>query len=163
VTSSSRFVAVAAIALLLSAPSTVLAQDDGPSIRAEWRADLFLASVDAAHAGIGSSTDLGAYARLDATLGVGAAWIGSEAVASGRADLGVRFLLDPYHQERWGVYGGAGVSTRYEDGPGARVLLTLFAGAELPGDRPWRPAVEAGIGGGVRVGLVLRPRRQSRR
>jgi len=161
--SSSRFIAVAAIAALLTAPAAAIAQDDGPSVRTEWRADLFLARVDAAHAGVGSSADLGAYARLDAALGVGAAWIGSEAVASGRADLGVRFLLDPYRQERWGVYGGAGVSTRYEDGPGVRVHLTLYAGAELPGDRPWLPAIEAGIGGGVRVGLVMRPRRQSRR
>ena len=140
-----------------------MAQNAGPPIRVEWRADLFLAQVDAAHAGLGLSTDLGAYARLEGALGVGAAWAGGDAVASGRADVGVRFLLDPYHQERWGVYGGGGVSTRYEDGPGARVLLTLYAGAEVPGDKPWRPAIEAGIGGGVRIGVVLRPRRQSRR
>jgi hypothetical protein len=134
-----------------------------PTLRLTARVDAFLARVDALHAGLGVNTDLGSYVRLDAALAAGAARFEQTTVASGRAEVVARFLLDPFRQSRWGFYGGGGLIARYDDGPGASGYLTVLVGTELPG--AWRtlPALEIGIGGGTRIGLVIRRGRSNRR
>ena len=135
----------------------------GPTYRVVTRADAFLARVDAYHAGAGATTDLGSYVRLDAVVGAGIARAGEERVGSARAEVVGRFLLDPYRQSRWGVYAGGGLILRHDDGPGTSGYVTLLAGAELPGAAGMQPALELGIGGGTRIGLVLRRGRPNRR
>jgi CDP-diacylglycerol--glycerol-3-phosphate 3-phosphatidyltransferase/cardiolipin synthase len=160
-----------AVALTIAAPMVLEAQglpggqgSDAPStIRVEGRVDAFNARVDAVHAGIGVAADAGTYFRLAGIVGAGVATVGSTAVASGRVEAVGRFVLDPFRQSRWGVYGGGGVVARYDDGRGTRGYLTLLIGAELPGDRPAVTAVELGIGGGVRLGVAIRQGRRGHR
>lgn len=164
-------VAALSVALLVATPAAIEAQGfpggqraGGPSrIRTEARADAFLARIDALHAGIGLAADLGTYFRLAGIIGVGAADVDGETVASGRAEVLGRFVLDPFRQARWGVYGATGVVARYENGPGTRGYLTVLLGAELPSERPTVTAVELGIGGGVRIGVAIRQGRLGRR
>ena len=156
----------ALLGLLFVVGARASAQDreDGASrVRLVARLDAFVARVDALHAGLGATTALGSYVRLDAVLAAGAARAGDETAASGRAELVGRFLLDPFRQSRWGVYGGAGLLARYDDGPGMNAYLTLLVGAELPGARRLVPALEVGIGSGTRVALVVRRGRPNRR
>ena len=100
----------------------------------------------------------GIYVRNGLVGAVGAGRHGIE----GRTDLLSRFSLDPFRQSRWALYGGGGISGRYrsrEDG-GSHAYLMLFLGVEgpLPVGRTsgWMPAFEVGLGGGARVGVILR-------
>ncbi len=154
------------LALLLMAPAALGAQPpigNARSVRLEARADLFSAKIDAAQVGIGLASDLGTYFRLASMVGAGVARAGEETVASGRVEIVGRFLLDPFRQARWGLYGGAGAMARHDDGPGTRGFLTLVVGAELPARRQQVAAVEVGIGGGVRLGFAMRQGRARRR
>ena len=162
---------IVAIGLLSGVPAATAAQgmpgvprsDLAPRFRLEGRADGFLGRTDALHAGVGVATDLGAYFRLAGILGAGAARGDGETRASGRAEIIGRFLLDPYRQARWGLYGGAGVLARYERGPGTRGYLTLVVGAELPTTARAITAVELGLGSGVRLGVAISRGRNGRR
>ena len=164
-------VAALLVALVVATPVAIEAQGFpggrqaslSSRIRTEARADAFAARIDALHAGVGLATDLGTYFRLAGIIGVGAADVGSEIVASGRAEILGRFVLDPLRQARWGVYGATGVVARYEESPGTRGYLTLLLGVELPSDRPRVTALELGIGGGVRIGIAIREGRSGRR
>jgi hypothetical protein len=91
---------------------------------------------------------LGTYVRAGLVGGVGP--ITNPVRLTGRAELVGRFLLDPLYEHRWGPYvaGGLGVASH----PYVLVLL----GLEGPRWGPLTPALEAGIGDGVRVGFALR-------
>ena len=127
------------------------------------RVDAFIARVDALHLGAGLTRDLGGYVRLDGVLGAGVASSGGTTEGSGRAEVVGRFLLDPYRQSRWGFYGGGGLLARLDAGDEVRAWVTLLFGAELPTSGRMVPALELGIGGGTRIGLVLRRGRADRR
>jgi len=97
--------------------------------------------------------------------GVGAGRHGVE----GRTDFVSRFSLDPFRQSRWAPYAGAGVSGRYRsdlDG-GSRAYLMILLGVEGPlslgSTEGWVPAVEVGLGGGARIGVVMRRAINARR
>jgi len=137
--------------------------DRGSPLRFVARLDAFAARANAVHAGLGATTDLGNYARLDVILAAGGARANDITVASGRAELVGRFLLDPFRQSRWGFHGGAGLIARFDAGASGRGYLTVLLGAELPGAGQTRPALEVGIGGGTRVGVVIRRARTNRR
>ena len=75
----------------------------------------------------------------------------------------MRFLLDPFRERRWGPYGGAGVSAMYMGAGGSiggsgawRGYLLAVAGLEGPAAHGILTSFEVGLGGGTRVGLVLR-------
>lgn len=163
--------AVLTVAVLAGLPTMLGAQrmpgvpeSDGPSrVRFEARADAFVGRSDALHGGVGVAADLGTYFRLAGIVGAGVASAGGESSASGRAEVVGRFLLDPYRQARWGLYGGAGVIARHDGGAGTRGYLTLILGAELPGQARTVTAVEVGLGSGARLGVAIRQGRQSRR
>jgi hypothetical protein len=111
--------------------------------------------VEAAY---GVSIPAGIYLRSGLVGGVGAGRHGVES----RADFISRFSLDPFRQSRWAPYGGAGLSGRFRstaDG-GSKAYLLVFLGLEgpLPYGQVsgWVPAVELGLGGGARIGLILR-------
>jgi len=75
----------------------------------------------------------------------------------GRFDLLVRFLLDPFRQSRYGLSLGGGMSVRAEPGERARPLLLVAVDVE--GRRTSSgvvPAVQVGLGGGARIGVILR-------
>jgi hypothetical protein len=145
-----------AISIIWAAP--VLAQMPTQSVQSEVRLDGIFARSGGVEAGYGVSIPAGIYVRTGLVGGVGAGRNGVES----RADFISRFSLDPFRQSRWAPYAGAGVSGRFRpsaDG-GAKAFLLVFLGLEgpLPLGHPsgWAPALEIGLGGGARVGLILR-------
>ena len=68
-----------------------------------------------------------------------------------------RFLLDPFRQTAYGLSLGGGLGVRAESGE--RVRPVLLVAVDLEGRRSWGglvPAFQAGLGDGVRFGVVLR-------
>ncbi len=137
-----------------------VAQERAPSpLQWEGRIDALLTPLPGAHAGGGLSVRAGHYARIGVTAAFGAVRDRGETVASGRADATVRFLLDPFAEARRGWYGGAGLTVRADGDRAWHGGLVLVVGVE--GTRASRAvrAVELALGGGVRLGVVLRARR----
>jgi hypothetical protein len=121
------------------------------------------------HAGGGLSAALGTYVRLDLVaaagpvLGEGSGVSGPSGGLGARVDGIARFLFDPYLQFRRGAYVGAGVSGRFDRGERGRALLVAVIGVEGRRRGGVFPALEVGVGGGVRAGVVLRWAREDRR
>jgi len=147
---------VASLVLSLLAAGVAGAQEARRSVpRLLLRSDVFLARADAVQAAAGLTLPLGNYVRLDGVAGAGVEWSGGESRGSGRVDLVGRFLLDPFRQSRWSGYGGAGLSALHTEHDWRGYMLAVV-GVEGPGGRRFLPALEIGLGGGTRIGLVLR-------
>lgn len=127
-------------------------------VQPEFRADLLLGHRGAVQGGVGVQIPAGVYVRIGADLsaGVRTGRIDGSRL-DGRADILARFLLDPYRQSRYGVSAGAGLSARLERGERASPLLLVALDVEQhePGD-VWVRALQVGLGGGARIGVVLR-------
>jgi hypothetical protein len=152
------YLAAFGLALSILGRERAFAQMPTQSVQNEARLDGIFARSSAVEAGYGVSIPAGIYVRMGLVGGVGAARHGVES----RADLISRFSLDPFRQSRWAPYAGAGMSGRFRptsDG-GSDAFLLAFLGLEgpLPVGKlsGWVPAVEVGLGGGTRVGLILR-------
>lgn len=144
--------------LTLAVPVAGVAQQPQQRLQMEGRLDAIIARSTGVEAGLGVSVPSGIYVRSGLVAGIGAGRHGLE----GRTDLFSRFSLDPFRQSRWAPYGGAGISGRYRsklDG-GSRAYLLVFLGVEGPlalgRTSGIVPAFELGLGGGARVGVVLR-------
>jgi hypothetical protein len=72
-------------------------------------------------------------------------------------------LLDPFRQARRGIYVGGGVGARVARQDAPRWLLLGVVGLEPPARGRVVPAVELGLGGGVRAAVVLRRLPRDRR
>jgi hypothetical protein len=147
-----------ALVLLILGAETALAQIPTQSVQSEVRVDGIFARSSGVEAGFGVSVPAGIYVRTGLVGGVGTGRHGVES----RADFIARFSLDPFRQSRWAPYAGAGLSGRFRpaDDGGAKGFLLVFLGLEGPlPDRQlsgWVPALEVGLGGGARVGVILR-------
>lgn len=154
------------LALTLFAP-VARAQVPQPTTQPELRLDGIFGHQPAVQLGAGVQIPMGYYVRvgLDAAVGVATndreALIGSADAPpgplDGRVDLLVRFLLDPFRQSAFGLSLGGGLSARAE--PGDRVRPRLLVAMDVEGRRSTRgvvPALQVGVGGGLRVGVVLR-------
>lgn len=146
------------LGLAATLPVAAGAQLVQQKIQREGRIDAIFAQSGAVEAAYGFTVPAGIYLRSGLVAGIGAGRHGVE----GRTDLISRFSFDPFRQSRWAAYGGGGLSGRYRsklDG-GSRAYLLVFLGVEGPlplGETSgWVPAVELGLGGGARVGLILR-------
>jgi hypothetical protein len=134
------------------------AQITNQAIQTEARIDGIFARSNAVEAGLGVSIPAGIYVRTGLVGGLG---VGTHGV-DGRTDLVARFSMDPFRQSGWAPYGGAGLSGRFrsDEGGGSRGYLLVFLGIEGPlryaGSPGWVPAIELGLGGGARVGVILR-------
>jgi hypothetical protein len=139
-------------------PGVAGAQLNQQKFQSEARLDAIFARSTAVEAGYGFTVPAGIYVRSGLVAGIGAGRHGVE----GRTDLIARFSLDPFRQSRWAPYGGAGLSGRYrtERDGGSRAYLLVFLGVEGPlalgATSGWVPAFEVGLGGGARVGVILR-------
>jgi hypothetical protein len=147
-----------ALVLLILGAEPALAQIPTQSVQSEVRVDGIFARSSGVEVGFGVSVPAGIYVRTGLVGGVGPGRHGVES----RADFIARFSLDPFRQSRWAPYAGAGLSGRFRptaDG-GANGFLLVFLGLEGPlPDRQlsgWVPALEVGLGGGARVGVILR-------
>lgn len=154
-------------ALVVAMTARPLAAQQGPGgsahppLRLELRGDLIAGRATTVQGALGVGVALGNYVRASAVAGAGATAARGQSRSSGRADGVVRFLLDPFGERRWGPYGGAGVSTVYTAGGAGergawRGYLLAVAGLEGPSGHGFLPALELGLGGGTRVGVVLR-------
>jgi hypothetical protein len=153
-----RVMLMVSIGLAAALPVVGSGQMVQQRIQSEGRLDAIFARTTGVEAAYGFSVPVGIYVRSGIIAGVGAGRHGVE----GRTDFISRFSFDPFRQTRWAPYAGAGLSGRYRselDG-GARAYLLVFLGVEGPlplGELSgWVPALEVGLGGGARVGLILR-------
>jgi len=100
--------------------------------------------------GVGSSLALGTYTRVTTVAAfapkrrpdlIGDAW---------RFDLLGRVTLDPFRQQRWALAFAGGVSIR------RRSYLAAIAELEGPAARGFAPALQVGVSGGLRAGVLIR-------
>ena len=145
------------------APSAGLPVRPAPRVLPELRLDAIAGSRDQLHLGAGAIVRLGTYARGVLITGGGVARVDDETHGSARAEGLVRFLLDPLRERRWGIYGGAGVGASWIDGDGWRTPLVVVLGVEGRNSGGHAFAAELGLGGGVRLALVVRRTRDGRR
>jgi len=158
-------IALAIVALAMAAAAPLGAQQFVvvPRVQPEARVEVGIARQASVLAMAGVNVPAGTYVRVGAALGAGAVWTSGAAQATTRADVTLRFLLDPFGENRWGPYAGGGLTVR-RDGwarPAAGVLFVL--GVEGRRGRRWTPSVEAGLGEGARLGVVLRRARANGR
>jgi hypothetical protein len=151
-----------AVAIAIAGARDASAQQlAAPHVAPEARVDLIAGHDPAIQLGAGVQIPAGYYARVGLVAAVGMA-VGDRADSArrgldGRIDLLARFLLDPFRQSAYGLSFGGGASLRAEQGERARPLL--LAAVEVEGRRSTRglvPAVQVGLGGGVRLGVILR-------
>jgi hypothetical protein len=131
------------------------------AVAPELRADVLFGHQPAVQLGGGVQIPLGYYVRLgvDGAVGVRVRedYLPSSSRIDARMDLLTRFLLDPFRQSRYGLSLGGGIGLRAE--PGDHVRPVLLAALDVEGQRwanGWVPALQVGLGGGARVGIVLR-------
>ena len=142
-----------------------------PPPRPELRLDYLGPEPHALHLGAGVNLPAGTYVRLGLVGGAGAAWRDGASGTSARADVIARFAFDPFRERRWGFSAGGGLSTRYDqdrDDSGRRrgrwrALVALLLDLEGPRAGSLAPAVQIGLGGGARGGVILRAADRSRR
>jgi len=153
------------LGIAVASPAVVRGQPNQQKFQSELRLDAIFARSGGVEAGYGFTVPAGIYVRSGLVAGIGAGRHGAE----GRTDLITRFSMDPFRQSRWAAYAGAGLSGRYrsERDGGSHAYLLVFLGLEgplAPGTRAgWVPAFEVGLGGGARVGVILRRGVNSRR
>jgi len=139
------------------------AQQAPPFLQPEVRADVLVHDVPSLELGGGLIARAGYYGRIALVAGAGGAWRDGRAAGTAHVDLVSRFLLDPFREVRWGLYGGGGATFRWSERGRAQPYLLLVGGVEGPEHGTWRPAVELGLGGGARLGIVLRRARNGAR
>lgn len=142
---------LAGMLLLWAAPA------DAQRLQAEVRADAIGPSPFAPHVGAGVIVPLGYYARVGIATGYGVRPAGGTRRGEWRGDLLARVTLDPFRQHAVGVSFGGGLTLRH------RPYLLAVADIEGPEVGGWLPAVQVGIGGGLRGGVALRRAMSGRR
>jgi hypothetical protein len=131
------------------------AQAVTPIAEPELRTDVIAAHSTAFEAAGGVAFVTGDYLRLGGDLGLGVVTGGGQRVRLGsRIDATGRFHLDSA-ATHWGPYLVAGVSYRADARERGALYLLAALGVHAPATAGIVPAMEVGLGGGVRVGLVL--------
>ena len=160
-------ISIGLVLIALAAPRIARAQ--GASVpethwvQPELRADVIAARATSVELAGALSIPMGTYLRVSVAAGGGASWYRGESGASQRLDATGRFVLDPFQQSRWAPYGIGGASLRHDPWLGWRPLLVLGVGVQGPARGGAVTALEASLGGGVRVGLAIRRAIRDRR
>lgn len=142
-------------ALLLIAVSSTSAQTSHAELEA--RLDAIVAHRSAVQAGLGADIRISPGMHLELAAGIGPSLSnGAGSSISARGDAVVHFLLDPRPTTRWSAYAGGGIGARYDRGPDWRAVAIVVAGVNAPKWKHAIPFIEAGFGGGVRLGAGLR-------
>jgi hypothetical protein len=95
--------------------------------------------------------------RIAPAVALGASGDGRFAV---RADLAVHFLLDPSKRSGMAIYGGGGLSLAAGGNRAAPYVLLVLGAENAPGGAGGS-FVELGVGGGVRLAVGYRWRKQN--
>jgi hypothetical protein len=147
------------VVLVGAIPLLAAAQPPRESVvRAEARVDAIFARATTVHAGLGLGFRTGYNIRAHVVGAAGFAVEGGTTEPSARGDATLRLLLDPFGENRSGLSIGGGLTMLYDGFADTRTLGMIVVGLEgAPRGRVvW--AVEVGLGGGARVGVVLRQR-----
>ena len=146
-------IAAACIALITARD---LGAQQHPVTVPELRLDATSARIPRLELSGGAVVPIGIYVRLALTAGAGMTKQDGLYQAAARGDAIARFELDPLKQHSHGAYVGGGVSLLGRNGPHVRAYLALVAALELKQRAGWIPSIEAGLGGGARIGLGFR-------
>jgi hypothetical protein len=142
-------------ALLLIVATRARAQTAHAELEA--RLDAIIAHRSAIQAAIGADIPISPAMHLELAAGIGPSLAnGTGSNVSARGDAVVHFLLDPRPTTRWALYAGGGIGARYDRGPDWRAVAIVVAGVNAPRWKHAIPFIEAGFGGGVRLGAGLR-------
>lgn len=128
-------------------------------VDAEFRVDGIIARVSAIQAGIGVTAVTGIYVRTGVVAALGYSRHG----LSGRVDGFARFHFDPLRQTHWAPYGGGGISVRFDKDEASHAFLLVLLGLDGPIRNGLSPSFELGLGGGARVGVIIRQATGERR
>ncbi len=146
---------MAVAALLVGARAAAHAQ--AARLQPEARIDGFIARRGALQGALGADIVVSSAMHLELAAGIGPSFAsGARSNVSARADAIVHFLIDPTHVMRWSPYAGGGIGARYDRGPEWRAVAIVVAGVNAPKWKHAIPFIEAGFGGGVRIGAGLR-------
>jgi hypothetical protein len=135
--------------------SAVRAQQ-APSVYPEVRLDAILGNGTAAQGGVGVVVPAGVYVRLGIDGAAGAVWHDGASSTEGRVDAVARFLLDPLRENDVALSVGGGLSVPIRRDGVKTPYLTVVIDVEGRRQGGLTPALQIGLGGGARVGLVLR-------
>jgi hypothetical protein len=145
------------VAVLSCAAAACASAQTSTRLQPEVRADVLGPAPYRWQGGAGLTAALGYYARVTVLGGytpeADARYLGGH----WRGDVIARVLLDPFRQQRWGVSIGGGLSVRHY------TYLAAVLDVEGPPLGGVLPAVQMGVGGGVREGIVLRRAMRGRR
>jgi hypothetical protein len=149
----------AIVAVAVAAASTPAARAQG--VELEARVDAIIAHRSALQAALGADIPFSPELHLELAAGAGPSFGGGGAASSSaRGDAIAHFLLDPRHLMRWSPYAGGGVGARYDRGGDRggdwRAVAILVVGVNAPKWKHAIPFIEAGLGGGFRIGAGVR-------
>jgi hypothetical protein len=145
-----------ALLLTLLITPQITAQQSPSPMQPELRADAIVARATAVELGGGAVWPVGDYLRLGGDLAAGVvARAGAGGRLGARADAVGRFHFDQGAM-RWAPYLVGGASYRADVRSRGALYLLVALGVEGPAARGVVPAVELGVGGGLRVGIALR-------
>jgi len=147
-----RPLAILAVAVL---PAAVAAQQ-APLVYSEFRADAIIATGTTVQGAAGVVFPAGVYVRVGLDAGVGSTWREASSFTTGRVDLIARFLLDPLRETGLGFSAGGGLSAPIGRDGFTTPYLTIVVDVEGRRRGGFTPALEVGLGGGARIGFVLR-------
>lgn len=126
-------------------------------VEPEVRLDAFVARRSALQAAIGADIPFSPDLHLEIAAGAGPAFGGGPGASfSARGDAVIHFLLDPGHLMRWTPYAGGGVGARYDRSADWRTVAIVVVGVNAPRWKHAIPFIEAGLGGGFRLGAGVR-------
>lgn len=152
-------VVIATLLLLPTAAMLARAQSTlDAGAKPEVRVDAIISrSTTVLQLGGGVQIPAGYYARVGVIGALGAPISSGGGGVGGRLDVIGRFLFDPFREHAWGISAGAGISIRAAQHDRLRPYLATVL--DLEGRRSgggMSPAIQIGLGGGVRVGAALR-------
>ena len=154
-------------ALICSGTAERVGAQERARPRGEARLDYLGPDPHTVHAGLGLNVPFGTYLRVGVIGAGGASWKDSRAATSARADVVARFSFDPFRERAWALSAGGGLSLRYDEVEPRRErwrpLLALVIDLEGPRTGSVAPAVQLGLGGGARLGVIVRGAGQGRR
>ena len=160
---SASLAALSALLAFSSAPLAAQGFAATPKVQPEFRVEAIVARSTSALVMAGANVPVGAYVRVGAAAGAGVVAVAGEARLAQRADVTLRFLLDPFAETRWGPYAGGGLTVRRDGAEDAAAGLLFVLGVEGRRGRRWSPAVELALGEGVRFAVVWRRSRTNAR
>jgi hypothetical protein len=154
-------IAIVAVAVAGAVATTGQATAHAQGVEPEARVDALIAHRSALQAALGADIPFSPALHLELAAGAGSSFGGGAGSGfSARGDAVVHFLLDPRHAMRWSPYAGGGVGARYDRGTdgGAdwRAVAILVVGVNAPRWKHAVPFIEAGLGGGFRIGAGVR-------